>query len=454
MIRAGVRMAAYATWLAIAAMPAWLGCSSTYAQTASGWQTDVKTKPAQSSPRASRPRASQLSQQAASTSPDGSLVRLRAAALASEGGRTIFTLDLTGSVGIQVYTLANPHRVVIDLPELASDLPAHAGRDGRGLVSKFRYGQIEAGKTRVVLDLAQPARIEAADLKPHGAPGHTRLQLRLAPVTEAVFISEAAAPQPAPPPETRPTLHEDAPLAKGDKSRAQPVIVIDPGHGGVDPGAIGSTEITEKAVVLAVARQVAAILGTSQRYKVLLTRETDVFVGLDKRVEISRHNEADLFVSIHADAVTAQFAQAVRGATIYTLSEKPSDERARLLAERENAADVLAGIATMPDGDRGQVAGILIDLLKRETANFSHEFSGLLAGRLRGALSLAKEPQRGAAFRVLKQTQSPSVLIELGYMTNPEDERQLMSAEWQRKVAQSIAAAIDAYFAKRLSGLP
>jgi N-acetylmuramoyl-L-alanine amidase len=339
---------------------------------------------------------------------------------------------------------------VLDLADVAFQLPSTAGRQGKGAVSGFRYGLMSAGQSRVMLDLARPVRVEAAEWKSDAAGGAS-LVLRLAPTDAATFEREASLPLPDKPPEPAQEAVPSAP-AEG-KSRKRPVIVIDAGHGGIDPGAIGATDITEKSIVLAVAQQVRAML-PSQRYSVVMTRTEDVYVGLDARLAVSQRAEADLFISIHADAIDARFAQSVRRASIYTLSERASNEEARLLAEKENAADSVAGLASVPDAERDNVKGILIDLMKRETANFSSEFSRLLVGRLGNALSLARDPQRSAAFKVLKQTQSPSVLIELGYMTNAEDERQMRTPEWQRKVAIAIAGAIEAYFAKRTAGAP
>lgn len=413
----------------------------------SSWQTEING--GQPSRRARATPPADTKPATAARDAATKQIRATAASLAIDGDRTVFHLQLSAPAAVQAYTLASPSRVVLDLADVSFHLPPTAGRQGKGAVSGFRYGLMSAGQSRVMLDLAWPVRVEAAEWR-SDASGGTALVLRLAPTDEATFEREASLPLPDKPPEP---AHEAVPSAPSEGKRKRPVVVIDAGHGGVDPGAIGATDITEKSIVLAVAQQVRAML-PSQRYSVVMTRTEDVYVGLDARLAVSQRAEADLFISIHADAIDARFAQSVRGASIYTLSERASNEEARLLAEKENAADTVAGLASVPDAERDNVKGILIDLMKRETANFSYEFSRLLVGRLGNALSLARDPQRSAAFKVLKQTQSPSVLIELGYMTNAEDERQMRTPEWQRKVASAIAGAIEAYFTKRTAGAP
>jgi N-acetylmuramoyl-L-alanine amidase len=235
------------------------------------------------------------------------------------------------------------------------------------------------------------------------------------------------------------------------------VIVIDPGHGGNDPGAIGPVTsgqppVLEKNVVLAVSRQLAATLLASGRYDVVLTRSGDTFVPLEQRASQSRRLGADLFISIHADSVAANSnAQGVRGATVYMLSDEASDEQARRLADKENAADQIGGMAVPAKLDNDQVRNILVDLMRRETAEFSAVFRATVVAELGQRIAMAREPRRAAAFKVLKQTEVPAVLIELGYMSNFQDQKLLQSVAWQSQVAGSIAVAVDRFFAKRAS---
>ncbi|MDX2288086.1 MAG: N-acetylmuramoyl-L-alanine amidase [Hyphomicrobiaceae bacterium] len=368
----------------------------------------------------------------------------RSVDVAEDGGRTRFGLILSHGVPVEVFSLANPYRVVIDLPEVQFDLPAEAGRRGKGLVTAYRFGLFAADKSRMVLDTGGPVLIEEARMV--ALPdGSVRLELAFVGTDPATFGGGTGASRQAPRPQ------RDQPREKSTGSR--PVIVVDPGHGGIDPGTLGQGATYEKDIVLAVGLKLTAALAETGRYEVHLTRDSDVFVSLDDRLALSAERGADLFISLHADALAdSNFARHVRGATVYTLSERASDELARRMAEKENSADLVAGLSVATGEAADDVRDILIDLMKRETANFSSDFSTALVSRMKEAVKLSRDPRRSAAFKVLKQTNTPSVLLELGYLSNPEDERTMLTTKWQRDMASSIARAVEDYFARRLAG--
>jgi N-acetylmuramoyl-L-alanine amidase len=364
--------------------------------------------------------------------------------------QTTFAIELSRGVTAEVFTLANPYRVVVDMPEVAFDLPADAGRSGAGLVRAYRYGLFAEGKARIVLDAAGPVRVEKAEMSAPASGGPLTLEIQIAATTSENFGEGTGAKRQH---SQQTTPHEAERPAPKERKRGKPVVVIDPGHGGIDPGAVGPSDLLEKSVVLSVGLEIRKQLLATGRYDVRMTRTKDVFVSLDQRLKIVRQADADLFISLHADSIEQKsFAQSVRGATVYTLSERASDEQARLMAEKENASDLLAGIAAGEDTSGDQVKSILIDLMKRETSNFSMSFSNLLLSNLRKSVSLSRDPQRAAAFKVLKQTQSPAVLLEMGYMSHEEDEKLLSSAAWQQRLAQSVRDAVSAFFASQTAG--
>ena len=221
------------------------------------------------------------------------------------------------------------------------------------------------------------------------------------------------------------------------------IIVIDPGHGGVDPGSIGVSGIYEKHLTLVAAKALKGYLKETGRFKVYLTRDRDIFIRLRGRIEKARERKADLFISLHADTIRNQ---KVRGLSLYTLSERASDKEAGALAERENKADLIAGIDLT--NESAEVTNILIDLAQRETMNQSAKLAALLVDELKSRVKILRNPHRFAGFAVLKAPDIPSVLIELGFISNKDDERALRSKSHRRKLAQSIASAVDRYFEK------
>ncbi len=385
----------------------------------------------------------------------GAVSRATEARVTGDRQSTTFELDLSAGITAEVFTLANPYRVIVDLPDVAFVLKPGTGQRGQGLVSAFRYGLFAERKARIVIDTAGPVKITSAQMRRAHAGAGVVLTIGLEAMDAAAFGSGTGAQRGSSP------AAADAPAAVQDdvaakpKVKTKPMIVIDPGHGGIDPGAVAANNIAEKTIVLAVAQQLKAALAKNGRYDVRMTRSSDVFVSLDRRLKFSADKGADLFISLHADSIEEKtIAENIRGATIYTLSERASDEQARVMAEKENASDLIAGLEISDAGGKDQVKNILIDLLKRETSNFSTDISNVLAAKLGKAITMSRDPQRAAAFKVLKQTHAPSVLIELGYVSNVLDQQQMTTDAWQKQVAAAITAAVTAYFTKRTAEHP
>ena len=373
-----------------------------------------------------------------------------AAQLTRSAESTVFALTMSRGVTAEIFTLDNPYRVIIDLPDVAFKLPPDTGDKPSGHVKVFRYGLFAERKARIVIETTGPVAVASAVMERAGKKGGVVLKIALQTTDAATFVAGMAKPDANRDDSGGPDATTAAPPGPGKSGgKTRPIVVIDPGHGGIDPGAVGST-ISEKDIVFSVGERLADVLRKSGRYEVRMTRTSDVFVSLDKRLKMSSDFEADLFISLHADSILeTQFAESVRGATVYTLSERASDERSRLMAEKENASDLIAGLSWTSEKGNDDVRDILFDLMQREISNFSADFSNLLVSHLAKNIVMSRDPQRSAAFKVLKQTHAPSVLVELGYMSNSKDQQEMTAISWQLKVAGAIKAAVDQYFNKR-----
>lgn len=371
-----------------------------------------------------------------------------AARLEEEGGQARLLFELTAPVQVSAFPVARPNRIIIDLPEVAFLIdpavgrPAAPVRGAEPLVDGFRFGQFAPGRSRVVVDLARPAKILRAGVenRPQGA----RLEIELAAADAASFSAEAErAGRNSPPRLAAPAPPNDEPAAP-PAGGGKPVVVIDPGHGGVDHGAAGKRGAQEKEIVLEFSRALAAKIRAAGRLRVVLTRDQDVFIPLEERVRIARRSNAALFLSVHADTLGAPN---VEGATVYTVSAKASDAESAKIAEKENRADQAAGLEHKEEAE--EVGDILLDLTRRETRAFSRQFAKELAARWKEAGKLNKNPTRSAGFVVLKAHDVPSVLVELGYLSSERDLARLNSPVWREEAAGAAMAAIDAYFAAR-----
>jgi N-acetylmuramoyl-L-alanine amidase len=348
-----------------------------------------------------------------------------------------FTLILSGPVEARSRVMERPDRLVIELPEVNFQLPTEFARRSAGFVTGFRYGLFAPGRSRVVMDLSEPATV--ADIRQRPRPGGlSEITLELRKVSRERFAAAAAEAV------NVPLLVATSNGRQGTfgASDKRPVIVLDPGHGGIDPGALTSG-VAEKTIVLAFVQQLQKRLEAGGRYRVVMTRSDDRFVALDERVRVARDAQASLFISFHADSLSE--AQEVRGATVYTGSERATDAEAARLATKENLADQVAGVdAGREEG--GEITSILMDLALRESRVFSADFSRVLVSRLGEHVRLHRIPQRSAGFRVLRAPDVPSVLIELGYVSSQKDLEALTSDVWRDKAAAQVQLAIDQFF--------
>ena len=360
------------------------------------------------------------------------------ARLSQDGNTAKLVFDLSRQVEASASALASPDRIVVDVPEVNFQLDPSVGRVGgaqpnMSLVKGFRFGMLAPGKSRIIVDLARaacPTQVSVRPIVEDEPAARLTIELRSCdPSGFAALVRSSAVS----------TASESSTTAP-----AQPVIVLDPGHGGVDSGARGLGGVQEKTLVFGFCAELKRELDATKRYAIVMTRDGDQYVDLDDRVAIARKANASLFISVHADTLSEDAS--VSGSTVYTVADRASDAEAARIAARENAADRDPGGGSRPDNL--DVADILFDLTRRETRTYAHIFSRGLVDNLRVATKLNHNPERSAGFVVLKAPEFPSVLVELGYLSNAQDVQSLTSPEWRAEAAAAMVSEINAFFAR------
>lgn len=344
-----------------------------------------------------------------------------------------------------VFSLADPYRIVIDLPPLRFSFDQGTNSLGRGLIARWRYGQFSSEGSRLILDLAGPASVDRSFVLPAQNGQPARLVVDLLKTTPDAFRAVAAAASVRAASQAQRIRKTDR-LPVGAGRRVRPLIVLDPGHGGVDTGAVGRKRIPEKTIVLDFSSMLKHKLEETGEFEVKMTRTEDVFVRLKDRVDFARRLEADLMISIHADSVRQR---SVKGASVYTLSDRASDAISAELAEGETRSEVLAGLHIADATE--EVSDILLDLTRRETTNFSIHAKRQVVTSMGKSIPLVNNPMRSAAFRVLRAPDVPSILVELGFLSNRDDEKRLLTAEWRERAADAIVHSLQTFFAARLA---
>ena len=372
-------------------------------------------------------------------------------------------LDMDQLSDFKVFTLSSPYRIVIDLPHFTWGVGSPEKPVGV-FVSDVRQGALDNGISRIVIDLNRPAAIQSAFFLPKNQDRPNRLVIDYKPVDAVTFEAKKSIIHgtlkankdhaktktafsnlkgrngvPLPP------SNSNRPNKKYKNSPTKiikPLIIIDPGHGGNDPGALGHNKAYEKHVTLAIAKELRKQLLSTGRYRVLLTRETDIFIKLKDRVKFARNHKGDLFVSLHADSIKRKN---VRGTSIYTISKKASDSQTAALAKKENQADLIGGVGLNVEDE--QVAFILGDFLMNETMNQSKFLANTVVKKLKiNGIRTLENPHRYAGFAVLKAPDIPSILIETGFMSNRKEAKLLKQKSHQQNISRAIRYGIDSYF--------
>jgi N-acetylmuramoyl-L-alanine amidase len=354
-------------------------------------------------------------------------------------------LETDAKFPVSAFELSGPYRIVVDLPDVTWRIDSAGGERATRFISGYRFGQFVPGKSRLVFDLKRPALVDKAFHIPPTGGRPWRLVIDIKSVAGAVFAARAAKPPPAPEQSSgaRAAVFVPPPRPKPEGAQRKRVVVLEPGPGGIDPGALArGRSVREKDITLAMARQLRDELIRRGRYHVVLTRDRDIFIRLRERIGMARAAGADVFISLHADFIRNR---KVRGASVYTLSERASDREAADLAAKENKSDVIAGVDLT--GETAEVTNILIDLAQRETMNHSAAFARILVREMSRNTKFLRKSHRFAGFAVLKAPDVPSVLVEMGYLSNSRDVSQLTSRSYRAGLAAAIADGVDGYFA-------
>jgi N-acetylmuramoyl-L-alanine amidase len=394
--------------------------------------------------------------------PAPALPQLVNARLSLTEGRARLILDLTGPAEFAIVSLDAPNRIAIDVKASSVNLSAPPSTSGTGMISTYSVDMAAAERARTMLTLTEPAQVQQAYVLHPFADQPARLVVDLIPATPQEFAAKVAADFAASPTNTAAPLTDvstapgasDLPLKPAyDNSMAsitpgqpvpektRPLVVIDPGHGGIDSGASAPNGMMEKNIVLAFALKLQALLVKSGRFDVALTRTDDTYLTLEERVNLARQNKADLFISLHADT----FQQAdIHGTSIYTRDEQATDVLDKVLAANENKSDIVAGY--VPPKSNPQVVDMLVDLMRRQMRRQSYLAAESIVRELQPSVALRRFPVRQADFFVLQAPDVPSCLIELGFLSNADDIGHLVKPEWQDRVAEALARGIGSYF--------
>lgn len=387
---------------------------------------------------------------------------------------TRLVLDMSGKVEYNAFLLANPDRLVIDINNAKQNANLAIPPLNETPVRTIRQGTPQSSTLRLVFDLHRAVRFETRTLPPHqnyphrlvidlftdqgpGSSPSTTVASNNSSSSAASTSSQASAPsntQAAPQTAEAPSRPEPAaqapeitpvatpPITRHSLPRRDIVIAIDPGHGGRDPGAIGPGGTREKDVVLQISRRLARLVDAEPGMRAFMTRDTDTFITLRQRIQRARAAGADMFISVHADAFANRNA---RGSSVYVLSERgASSEAARLLADRENSADLHGGISLEDKDDL--LASVLLDLSQTASLEASVEVANNVLSGLKRLGHVHKRQVESANFVVLKSPDIPSILVETAFISNPEEERRLRDADYQERLAQSMMSGIRTYF--------